>query len=194
MELLMSKVIPGSARAAVTAGLSAALALETLPTSAIAEAMTEPDASAAQEQVQTQQDAQVTEGEAEDEGASGTAEGADQASEDPDKVKSANAAEGADPEADAATGADASSAAIADAASEEAEATEASPAIAEQAPAADAPADVTPVADEAAMITRNGAETRYDSLTTAVANLQDDDTLTILKTVADNIEITTSRM
>lgn len=196
----MSKVIPGTARAAVTAGLSAALALGTLPASAIADAIVEPEAGASQEQVQTQQDAQAGQdapGEAEGEDADGAIEGTAAASGGTAATEGEDTAEGADPEMDnvadpetAATAeASADAAANADAASEETKASEVPPATAQEAPAADAPADATPIADEVAKITHDGVETPYDSLTTAVNNLQDNDTLTILKTVSDNVEI-----
>lgn len=193
----MSRVIPRTARAAVTAGLSAALAFGTLPTPAIAEALAESKAAAEQALAQAQQGAQEAEANAEAKAsdANDAADGADAASKDEGAAAKgegdADAKDGAgtDAQADAAADAEDGAATKTDATIEETKTVDVPVATLEQAPTVDAAAAVTPVANEVAKITRNRSDTLYAKLSEAVAALQDGDTLTILQTTAENVII-----
>ena len=170
----MSRVIPRTARAAVTAGLSATLALGSIPTAAIAEALAGHHTASAQEGTQAQQSEEGAETETDAAAESAT----DTASGNTTDAESTTDTE-PEPEGEGAENAETPAAEQTD--DTEAPATAAT----DQKAATDAPATASIADTDVAKI----GDTGYAALAQAVAALKDGDTLTILKTTADDVTI-----
>ena len=175
----MSRVIPRTARAAVTAGLSATLALGSIPTAAIAEALAGHHTASAQEGTQAQQSEEGAETETDAAAESAT----DTASGDTTDAESTTDTE-PEPEGEGAENTETPAAEQTD--DTEAPATAAT----DQKAATDAPATASVADTDVAKIDDTG----YATLKEAVAALQDGDTLTILKTTADDVTINKSNV